>query len=530
MNTTSGNSLCTELDDTMNEDTSVVVATAATVTATTHVVDMTVTTTAGNDPSKSSYANITGKPSRKKLNVHILFTPGGNGIDVAILVDSIRAISERFANTAYGFFLGKNMAYPIVATYVRNTWGKYGLIRSMFSSSTELFSFQFSSMDGLDAMLENGPSFIQNNLLVLKKWHPDENLLKEDVSSVLVWVKLHGVHVTAFSEDGLNAIATKLGAGEKKTMKKPNQTSRCVQSTASSSGNKKKGVEPTIEANSSGSSFMNVDNSSSGTTPIINKIRKFEDLLTSGQAILVDKAGNPLKKLKFLGEYDSEDEVASVDNDKARSMASEKPLIEVEGFCFWETRFVTYIKSKDIDLWQVIQNGDFVFMIIDPKTKMKVETPYELLKDDQKKQLSKSNKANMTLYNALPQAKELASLPLNELIDNLKVYEIILENDGVASKTTKEKVKSLAFKAKVTREQTNNDIDSQGVSDKDVDEEEAKEFNLMARNFHKFFRKGNRFERGNHFDNDANRFGRGDGNGFGNKGGESLRQRRGCYN
>ncbi|GKE32413.1 hypothetical protein Tco_1451735 [Tanacetum coccineum] len=120
-------------------------------------------------------------------------------------------------------------------------------------------------------------------------------------------------------------------------MKKPSQTSRGVlvgpkmgfkphkeyrhvpkKSTASSSGNKKKGEEPIIEvsnsnpfdvlnsfdnnvefgtnggatnlvnneATSSSSSFMNVDNSSSGTTPIIEKIRKFEDLLTSGQAIM----------------------------------------------------------------------------------------------------------------------------------------------------------------------------------------------------------------------------------------------------
>ncbi|GKE12119.1 retrotransposon protein, putative, ty1-copia subclass [Tanacetum coccineum] len=308
--------------------------------------------------------------------------------------------------------------------------------------------------------LKNGPWFIRNNPLILKKWHPDENLLKEDVSTVPVWVKLHGVPVTAFSEDGLSAIATKLGTplmldsytsdmcmqswgrssyarvmielradvelkdnivvtmpkitreghytcnvrveyewkpprclsckvfrhiheeclkntgvGEKKVVVKPSQTSRGVpigpkkgfkpqeeyrpvpkKPTATSSGNKKKGVKPTIEvsnsnlfdvlnsvdndvefgtnggttnlvhngATSSGASFMNVDNSSSSTTPIINKIRKFEDLLTSGQAILVDKADNPLKKVEFPDEYDSEDEVASVDNDMARSMASER--------------------------------------------------------------------------------------------------------------------------------------------------------------------------------------------------------------
>ncbi|GJU49622.1 putative extensin domain-containing protein [Tanacetum coccineum] len=62
----------------------------------------------------------------------------------------------------------------------------------------------------------------------------------------LVWVKLHGVPVTAFSEDGLSAIATKLGtplmldsytseecpkiigAGETRNLKKPSQTPKDV--------------------------------------------------------------------------------------------------------------------------------------------------------------------------------------------------------------------------------------------------------------------------------------------------------------
>ncbi|GJX30736.1 putative reverse transcriptase domain-containing protein [Tanacetum coccineum] len=196
-NTTSAIGLSTKLDDTINDDTLVGVASFGQVGVTPSVVDMMVV--------------MENKPSGKKVDVHTLFTPGGNGIDVVVLVDSIYAISERFANTAYGFFLGKKVAYPVVANYVRNTWGKYGLARSMFSSSTGLFSFQFSSMDGLDSMLENGPWFIQNNPLILKKWHPDENILKEDVSTVPLWVKLHGVPVTAFSKDGLSDIATKLG-------------------------------------------------------------------------------------------------------------------------------------------------------------------------------------------------------------------------------------------------------------------------------------------------------------------------------
>ncbi|GJT32396.1 zf-CCHC domain-containing protein [Tanacetum coccineum] len=47
----------------------------------------------------------------------------------------------------------------------------------------------------------------------------------------------------------------------------------------------------------------------------------------------------------------------------------------------------------------------------------------------------------------------------------------------------------------------------------------------LIRNF-----KGNRFGHGNRFSNRGNRFGRGRGNGFGNKGGGSSIQKRECYN
>nr|GEU81414.1 hypothetical protein [Tanacetum cinerariifolium] len=151
------------------------------------------------------------------------------------------------------------------------------------------------------------------------------------------------------------------------------------------------------------------------------------------------------------------------------------------------------------------------------------ETSYELLKDNEKKQLGKNEEAKMTIYDALPrkeyeanvtaieEAKDLATLHLYELINNLKVYEIVLDNADVSFKTTKENVKSLALKAKVTREQTSDDIDSQGESDEGIDEEEAEAFNLLASNFCKFFRMGNRFGRGNRFGNMANRFGKGRG-------------------
>nr|GEV42322.1 hypothetical protein [Tanacetum cinerariifolium] len=230
-NTTSSIGLSTESDDTMNDDTLVCVTSFGQEGVTPSVVDMTVvmekqnylddtivskyfpplstqvTSTAGNAPGKSSYANITSKPSRKKVNVRTLFTLEGKGIDVVVLVDSICAISERFANTAYDNIV---VALPKITRE-----GHYTC-----------------------------------NVRVEYEWKPP------GCSSCKIYGHIH-------EESPNNS-----GAGEKKTVKKPSQTSRGVpvgpkisfkpqkeyrsvskKTTASTSGIKKKGVEPTIEAN-----------------------------------------------------------------------------------------------------------------------------------------------------------------------------------------------------------------------------------------------------------------------------------------
>ncbi|GKB12193.1 hypothetical protein Tco_0846116, partial [Tanacetum coccineum] len=68
---------------------------------------------ADNTPGMStSYVNVTGEPSRKALNFCTLFTSAGNGVDVVVSVESIKAISERFSNMTYGFFFGKTDGLP----------------------------------------------------------------------------------------------------------------------------------------------------------------------------------------------------------------------------------------------------------------------------------------------------------------------------------------------------------------------------------------------------------------------------------
>ncbi|GJT69783.1 cytokinin dehydrogenase 3-like protein [Tanacetum coccineum] len=395
-NTSSGTSVSADSDDTMNDDTPIGVASVVQEGVTPSVVDMTAeignhnslddttvsesfpplstpVNTAGNAPGKSSYANITSKPSGKKMNVRTLFTHEGNGIDVVVLVDFIRAISARFANTAYGFFLGKKMAYPVVVNYVRNTWVKlHGVPVMAFSEDglsviatklgTPLMLDSYTSdmcmqswgrssyarvrielradMDLKDNIVVAMPKITREghytcNVRVEYEWKPPR------CSSCKVFGYIH------------EGCPKNKGVGEKKTVKKLSQTSRGV----SVFGNKKKCVKPAIEvsnsnpfdilnsvdndvefgtnggttnlvnneATSSGSSFMNIDNDGEFTsnTPICEKIDKIERQICEGKLRLLDNDVNPLVPSGIV-ESDSEVEMVFDETSNLRISTSGK--------------------------------------------------------------------------------------------------------------------------------------------------------------------------------------------------------------
>ncbi|GJW34483.1 hypothetical protein Tco_0054515 [Tanacetum coccineum] len=64
--------------------------------------------------------------------------------------------------------------------------------------------------------------------------------------------------------------------------------------------------------------------------------------------------------------------------------------------------FETYVKSKDLDLWHVITDGDFPPIQNNPETKKDEVVPFHKQNDDLKKKLAKNNEAKMVIYNALP--------------------------------------------------------------------------------------------------------------------------------
>ncbi|GJW05987.1 hypothetical protein Tco_1568410 [Tanacetum coccineum] len=93
-----------------------------------------------------------------------------------------------------------------------------------------------------------------------------------------------------------------------------------------------------------------------------------------------------------------------------------------------------------------------------------------------------------TKVTAIEESKDLTSLSLDELIENLKVYEVIIKKDSEMVKGKREQNRSLALKAK----KESSDEDSSTSNNED------EEYAMAARDFKKFFKRQERFVRQPH--------------------------------
>ncbi|XP_035835825.1 uncharacterized protein LOC110919102 [Helianthus annuus] len=135
-----------------------------------------------------------------------------DGADVVIPLSSVKQVTDRYANTLYGYFLGKRLAFPVVDFFAKNNWMKYGLSRLMMNANG-FFFFKFKTKEGMDQMLEDGPWMIRNVPIILKEWSASIKLEKEDIKAIPVWVKMHDVPLAAFTEDGYARALIEVQAG-----------------------------------------------------------------------------------------------------------------------------------------------------------------------------------------------------------------------------------------------------------------------------------------------------------------------------
>ncbi|GJW19837.1 zf-CCHC domain-containing protein [Tanacetum coccineum] len=126
-----------------------------------------------------------------------------------------------------------------------------------------------------------------------------------------------------------------------------------------------------------------------------------------------------------------------------------------------------------------------VIEIIGPDLRKPTVTDVEKLYRHHKEKHGALHPKWRTKVTAIEESKHLTSLSLDELIGNLKVYEVIMKKDSKMVKRKREQSRSLSLKAK--KESSN--------EDSSTSESEDEEHAMAVREFKKFFKRRERFLR-----------------------------------
>nr|GEV20112.1 hypothetical protein [Tanacetum cinerariifolium] len=140
--------------------------------------------------------NMVNEPRSHTDHAHI--TEQNTTSTVSLPKDAVDEIRARFVNTLYGYSVGKRLAFPMVENYVKHAWAKFGSKRVMLNHG--FFLFQFDSSTGMEKVMEGGPRRIKLVPIILKVWMPNTILMRENVSIVLLWVKMHNMPIVAYSK------------------------------------------------------------------------------------------------------------------------------------------------------------------------------------------------------------------------------------------------------------------------------------------------------------------------------------------
>ncbi|KAJ6287646.1 hypothetical protein OIU78_001693 [Salix suchowensis] len=124
--------------------------------------------------------------------------------------DMLLETSEQWNRSMVGFFPGLRMPHHALQTIAMRVWKQHGL-QKVISMSNGFSIFQFSLEEQVQPVIEMGPWLFGGENIILQKWHPRFIFDKNRISSLPVWVRLHGLPFPLWSKQGLSLAASMVG-------------------------------------------------------------------------------------------------------------------------------------------------------------------------------------------------------------------------------------------------------------------------------------------------------------------------------
>ncbi|KAJ9561549.1 hypothetical protein OSB04_006709 [Centaurea solstitialis] len=156
----------------------------------------------------STFASVVGKTISESLSFFPLENKAQSCVHLPL--ELAKEAMKTHHATLFAYFLGPRIPFPVVQTYVKTAWSKYGFVSAMMNNNG-VFFFKFNDAGGCSQVVENGPLMIRGVPLFVAHWDPTKGLAKPVHNTCPLWIKLHNIPLVAFNKEGISRIASALG-------------------------------------------------------------------------------------------------------------------------------------------------------------------------------------------------------------------------------------------------------------------------------------------------------------------------------
>ena len=118
--------------------------------------------------------------------------------------------AEQWQRCMIGFFPGFKMPFHMVNSIASRVWRQSGL-EDVMTTSNGFLIFRFKSVDDMQVVLEKGPWMFGGKTIILQQWHPRFCFDKRKISTLPVWVRIHGLPFPLWSKQGLSLAVSMVG-------------------------------------------------------------------------------------------------------------------------------------------------------------------------------------------------------------------------------------------------------------------------------------------------------------------------------
>ncbi|XP_074277924.1 uncharacterized protein LOC141601531 [Silene latifolia] len=97
-----------------------------------------------------------------------------------------------WSSSLYGYIMGTNPPWNVVSGYLKRIWKNYDVDKISFIRNG-IFIVRFKTVEKMKEVVKPGHFMFDNKPVIINEWSPEVDLVKNNVQTVPIWLKLSGL-------------------------------------------------------------------------------------------------------------------------------------------------------------------------------------------------------------------------------------------------------------------------------------------------------------------------------------------------